>query len=254
MTKWSENILEGKRILITGASSGIGKNCAVICSQLGAEIVACGRDKERLADTIRSLSGSGHIALDFELNDEIAIKKSLSVLSGTKAISGFIHSAGIERTNPLKSIDIGDFCEMFKTNVASAVQIAALISSPRLFDKNGCSYVFISSIRGLLGEKGNIEYSSTKSAIFGLVKSLARELASKSIRVNSITPAMVYTPMLSSILSSLPEESASEIERKHLMGFMEPEDVANMCVYLISDLGKRITGTNIIVDSGYSLS
>lgn len=254
MMIWSDSILKGKRIIITGASSGIGKSCAVLCSLLGAEIIACGRNKDRLSDTIASLSGSGHTSLDFELNNESAIEESLSVLRGTKAISGFIHCAGIERTNPLKSIDSGDFCEMFKTNVASAVQIAAIISSPRLYDKNGCSYVLISSVRGLLGEKGNIEYSSTKSAIFGLVKSLARELASKSIRVNSIIPSMVNTPMLSSILSSLPEESVSEIERKHLLGFMEPEDVANMCVYLISDLGKRITGTNIIVDSGYSLS
>ena len=251
---WSDSILKDKRILVTGASSGIGRSCAILCSKLGAQIIACGRNNERLSQTMGALSGEGHISLAFEMTDEQQIEEKLSDLKGSKPISGFIHCAGIERTNPLKTIYMDDFTEMFKINVASAVLISKLITKPEMYDKKGLSIVLISSIRGLLGEKGLIEYSSTKSAVFGLVKSLAKELASKSIRVNSIVPSMVNTTMLSSVLSTLPEESVLEIERKHLLGFMEPEDIANMCVYLISGLGKRVTGTNIVVDSGYSLS
>lgn len=251
---WSDSILEGKRILITGASSGIGRSCAIVCSQLGAEIIACGRNKERLVETLDSLSGTGHLALDFELNNDTSIDKGLSVIRGSKPISGFIHSAGIERTNPLKTICMDDFTEMFRVNVASIAAITRHILKPGCYDKLGMSLVFISSVSGSKGEKGKIEYSSTKAALIGLTKSLALEFSSKMVRVNSICPAMVKSEMLTRMFESLPEESVNFIINKHLGGIPEQDDVANMAVYLISDLSKHVTGSNFTIDSGYSLS
>lgn len=250
---WSENALIGKRILITGASSGIGKSCAILCSKLGAEIIACGRNEERLNQTMLSLSGSGHIHLNFELNDESAIASALKHLKGTTPISGFIHSAGIERTNPLKTIYMEDFTEMFKTNVAAAVEVMKQIMKPRVYNKSGMSVVLISSIRGSKGEKGNIEYGTTKAALYGLTKSMALELAAKNVRVNTISPTLVNTEMLSKVFEALPEDAFKTIKNKHLLGIPEPNDVANLAAYLISDMSRYITGTDITIDSGYSL-
>ncbi|MCB5234428.1 MAG: SDR family oxidoreductase [Candidatus Cloacimonetes bacterium] len=251
---WSENALKGKRILITGASSGIGRACAILCSMLGAEIVACGRNEERLADTISKLSGSGHLSLAFDLNNEQNIEEEIRKLKGSNPISGFIHSAGIERTNPLKTVYMDDFVEMFKTNVASATAITKQITKPGIYDKNGLSIVLISSVIGLLGERGKIEYSATKAALSGLTKSLALELSAKNVRVNSISPAMIKTEMLDRMFEVLPRESVANIEGRHLLGIPDVQSVASMAVYLLSDAARYITGTNIVLDSGYSMS
>ncbi len=251
---WSETALKGKRVLITGASSGIGRGCAILCSQLGAAIIACGRNEQRLADTISKLSGSGHVSMAFELNDEQNIEEEIKKLKGSAPISGFIHSAGIERTNPLKTIYMDDYVEMFKTNVAAAATITQQITKPRMYDKNGLSVVLISSVSGLCGERGKAEYSSTKAALSGLTKSLALELSGRKIRVNSICPAMIRTEMLDRMFDNLPEESVADIERRHLLGIPDVQSVANLAVYLISNLSKHITGTNIVLDSGYSMS
>lgn len=250
---WSDKLLQGKRILITGASSGIGRTCAILCSQLGAELIACGRNRERLDETMTALSGSGHLALAFELSSQEQIESSLAELKGSKPVAGFIHCAGIERTNPLRTISMGDFAAMFLINVASAVEITRLLARPGMFDKNGTSIVLISSVSGTQGEKGKIEYSSTKAALLGLSKALAQELSGKGFRVNTICPAMVQSEMLDRMFESLPETSVQEIRAKHLIGIPEAADIANLAAYLISDLSGHITGTDLKIDSGYSL-
>ncbi|MDD4309238.1 MAG: SDR family NAD(P)-dependent oxidoreductase [Candidatus Cloacimonetes bacterium] len=253
MKYWSETLLEKKRILITGASSGIGRECAIACSNLGAHIILMGRDEKRLQEALHSLSGTGHSTIICDLTLVNSIKDHLAHLKSTEPISGFIHCAGIERTRPLKSFDSEDFAVMFNTNVTSAIELTRVISALGYLEKNGASYVFISSVSGINGEKGKLEYSSTKASLFALTKSLALELAVKHIRVNCISPAMVQTPMFKSITDSLPEDSVNSIEAKHLFGFIEPSDVANLCIYLISDLSRKITGSNIVIDSGYTL-
>jgi len=251
---WSDSILRDKRILITGASSGIGRSCAILFSQLGAKIIACGRDEKRLAQTLASLSGDGHISLAFELTNEEEIENKLVTLKGTETISGFVHSAGLERTNPLKTICMEDFTEMFKINVASAVVISRCVFKPGMYDRNGVSIVIISSMRGLQGEKGNIEYAATKSALYGLSKSMAKELVSKKARVNTISPSLVKTEMFFRVLDNLHQEVVDSMEKRHLIGIPEPLDVANMAAFLISDLSQFVTGTDIVLDSGYTIS
>lgn len=251
---WSDSILKDKRVLITGASSGIGRSCAILCSQLGARIIACGRDENRLAQTLSSLSGTENISLDFELTDEHQIEENLLKLKGSEPISGFIHCAGIERTNPLKTIYMEEFTEMFKANVASAVIICKMITKPGMYVKRGLSIVLMSSVSGLTGEKGKIEYCCTKSSLQGLTKALALEVASRGIRINNICPAMVKSEMLERMFLSLPDESVQSIRDKHLLGIPGPEDVANLAAYLISDLSRHITGTVLSIDSGYTIS
>jgi len=251
---WSNSLLKDKRILITGASSGIGRACAILCSQLGSQVIVCGRDEKRLAETHAALSGEGHTRFTFELTSEEQIEEKLCTLKGTKPVSGFIHCAGIERTNPLKTICMDDFSEMFKINVASAVVISKYLAKPGFYDKQGMSIVLISSVSGLMGEKGKTEYSASKSALTGLTRSLALELSSKQIRVNSICPAMVKSEMLDRMFQNLPEESVQSIRSKHLLGIPESEDVANLSAYLVSDLSRFITGTCLLIDSGYSIS
>lgn len=251
---WSDKVLTGKRVLISGASSGIGRACAVVCSSLGARIVAMGRNEERLAETISLLQGSGHQSLACDIGNSDELQAGLATLSADGSFAGFIHSAGLERTNPLKTIDVDEFTEMFQVNVAAGIEISRLISRPCSYDKSGSCHIFISSVSGIFGEKGKIEYSSTKAALIGAVKAMARELGPKGIRVNCVSPGMVETPMLQNMFSTLPEESVEAIETRHLLGIPIPEDIADLCVFLLSDLGKRITGENIIIDSGYSLA
>jgi len=254
MTMWSANLLQSQRILITGASSGIGRACAIDCSKLGARIIALGRDQARLEQTLALLQGERHLALKCDLADIDNIPEHLAIVKGSEPIAGFIHCAGIEQTRPLRSIDYDEYDRMFRINVMSAVRIAGIISSSGYADKNGASYILISSVSGLTGEKGKVEYSSTKSAIYALVKSLALELAPKKIAVNCLSPALVKTPMLQSMLETLPEDAFQEIEKKHLLGCLETSDISGMCIFLLSDAGRRITGSNIIIDSGYTLT
>lgn len=251
---WSDKVLTGKRVLISGASSGIGRACAVVCSSLGAWIVAMGRNEERLAETMALLQGFGHQSLLCDIGNSDELQVGFASLTVDGPYTGFIHSAGLERTNPLKTIDVDEFTEMFRINVAAGIEISRLISRPGSYDKNGTCHIFISSVSGVFGEKGKIEYSSTKAALIGAVKAMARELGPKGIRVNCVSPGMVETPMLQNMFSSLPEASVKTIETRHLMGIPKPEDIADLCVFLLSDLGKRITGENIIIDSGYSLA
>lgn len=251
---WSDKVLLGKRVLISGASSGIGRSCAVVCSNLGARIVAMGRNSERLAETMGMLQGSGHQSLICDIGNSEELRATFATLTGDEPFAGFIHSAGLERTNPLKTIETADFTEMFLVNVAAGIEISKLVTKPGLYDKSGSCQIFISSVSGIFGEKGKIEYSSTKSALIGAVKAMARELGPKGIRVNCVSPGMVETPMLQKMFYALPEASVTAIETRHLLGIPTPEDIANLCAFLISDLGKSITGENIVIDSGYSLA
>lgn len=251
---WAEGLLSGKSVLISGASSGIGRQCAIDFSKLGARIIALGRDKDRLEETYTSLAEGRHVALLYDLSSKEDLGRLASSLQAYAPIAGFIHCAGIEYTRPVKSFDLDDFETMMRTNVAAGIELCRILSSPKLVDKTGSSYVFMSSIRGLVGQPGLAEYSASKSALYGATKSLALELARKGIRVNCISPAMTNTPMLKKLFDELPEESVKQIMTRHLMGVLEPEDVVNMCIYLISSLGAKITGSNIVVDSGFSLA
>ena len=244
--------LKGKNIIITGASSGIGRTCAISCSKMGANVILVARNKERLNSLFAKLEKGYHLnyCLDVTKYDQIEPLISDAVCKVGK-ISGFIHSAGLELTMPLKMLKPKHYEETFAVNVFSGFEFIKILTRKKYLGENA-SFIIISSIMGLLGQKGISVYSSSKGAIVNGIKSLALELADKYIRVNSIAPAIVKTEMTQNLFSKMSENNMKEIEKMHPLGFGETEDVANACIYLLSDASKWITGTNLIIDGGYS--
>jgi len=240
--------LEGKTILITGASSGIGKAIAVECSKMGAIVVITGRNEERLKETFSLLSGLNNrmVLADITL-DQNKIIESLPLLDG------LVNAAGIIGIQPFQFISEQEIKNMFEINFFSPVLLTQQIIKKKLLNKNS-SIVFISSLAGnVIVSKGNASYSASKSALTAIAKTMALELAPKKIRVNSIFPGMVKTEMMDSFLHSLTSEQLEEDEKKYPLGYGTAQDVANGAIYLLSDASKWLTGSSLIMDGGYSL-
>ena len=246
--------LSNKHILITGASSGIGKEIALLVSKLGARVSLVGRKKERLEYVLNQLEGIGHFLYEFDIANFNEMENLVkSVVENSGVIDGFVHSAGIEMTRPLKMLKINHYKEVFDINTISALEMTKFITKNNNI-ANGASIVFISSIVGLLGQAGKTAYSASKGALIAASKCLALELASKDIRVNTILPALVETEMSSKILESMSEKSKENILNNHPLGFGKPIDVANSAAFLLSSASKWITGVEFIIDGGYSAS
>lgn len=245
--------LKGKTIFITGASSGIGRECAVKAAQLGANVVLVARNHERLKQTLDVLVGDQHIYFSCDVTTsnqlEEVVRQAVDKLG---KISGFIHSAGIEATIPLRNMKRGKFEEMFSVNVLAAFEIARLLSKKKYLDPGGSSFIFIGSVIGMRGEPGKVAYSSSKAALIGGTKSMAIELAPKNIRVNCVMPGVVETEMSVKLFQAVPEHSKQEIIKKHPLGLGQPEDIAHLCMFLLSPAARWITGSAIPIDGGYS--
>ena len=170
----------------------------------------------------------------------------------TGKISGFIHSAGIRVTLPLRSMRPSYYEKMFAVNVISGFELARIISKKKYLDEKGASFVFIASIMGIIGDIGLVGYSATKGALISATKSMAVELASKNIRVNSISLGYIQTGMTKGFSKQLSEEQMNNLKKDYLLGLGEPEDAANACTFLLSDAARWITGTNLIIDGGCS--
>lgn len=245
--------LKNKVILITGASSGIGRSCSVECSKRGANLILLGRNRDELMKTVSLLdSGCKSEVITEDItqleNIESFIAEKVLILG---QISGFIHCAGIEKTLPLKKHESALYQDIFAINVIAGFEIAKILSLKKYKDQRS-SFVFIASVAGMVGEPGKAAYSASKGALISGTRSLAMELCRSNIRVNSISPAMVNTPILEKMFNDIGEEASAEIIRKHPLGIGNPEDVANACVFLLSDASRWITGTNMVVDGGYS--
>lgn len=246
--------LKGKKILITGASSGIGKQCAVSCSQMGAIVILIGRNKDNLEKTMALLSGGDHKYFVFDVTNYSGIEGIVNdIVSKTGKISGFIHSAGIDLPKPLNVTKPKNYEALFATNVIAGFEFAKILSKKKYTDESGSSFVFISSIVSIVGNASLSAYSASKGAIVSGMRSIALELADKKIRVNAISPGQIFnTKMTTDKFSLLSKEDIVKISECHPLGMGSAEDVANGCIYLLSDASKWITGTNLIIDGGYS--
>jgi NAD(P)-dependent dehydrogenase (short-subunit alcohol dehydrogenase family) len=245
--------LSGKRILITGASSGIGRATAHLFSRLGAMVVLLARSEERLNNTLNGLEGKGHGHYMFDLayTDDIpGLLKKVSVEQGP--LSGLFHAAGIMIVKPVSIVKSKDIAAVFDSSVKATLLLSRGFFQKGVYDKAGGSLVFMSSVAGLRGKLGLSVYSASKAAVDGAVRSLAVELAPRGIRVNSIAAGGVQTEMHDQIAKNLSEEAISAYAQKHLLGFGSPEDIAQAAAFLMSDASKWITGTTMIVDGGYS--
>jgi len=245
--------LSGKRILVTGASSGIGRAIAVECSKMGANIIMIARDLKRLSDTHNELHPGKHSYFSFDLTKYEGIEAIISeCVQKYGQFDGLVHAAGVEISVPLQFMKSSQYEEILSINVISGFELARIISKKKYFNSLGGSLVYISSIRGIIGQEAAIAYSCSKGAVIAGVKSMALELASKKIRVNSISPAIIETEMTKNLFDNIPEETKKNMSRHHPLGFGKPEDIAYAGIYLLSDASKWITGSNMIVDGGYS--
>ncbi|HLP05764.1 MAG TPA: SDR family oxidoreductase [Paludibacter sp.] len=247
--------LDGKNIIITGASSGIGRECAISCSKMGARVFLIARNRDRLNETLSLMNQvEKHRAIVFDVTDFENIEsivQSIAIEPGK--IDGFIHCAGKELTLPTISMKPAYYADMYAVNVVSAFEFAKHISKKKYCSPNGCSIVFIASVMGILGEIAHLSYCATKGALIAGAKALALEYAGKNIRVNAVSPAQVEnTYITQKMLENFSAENKNNKLLMHPLGYGQPKDVANACIYLLSEASHWVTGSNIIVDGGYS--
>lgn len=242
--------LEGKKILITGSSSGIGRATAILASQHGAQIILCGRNPVQLEETLKMLRGDGHVIFNFDLTKQ---DEYLHLLSKIAVINGIVHAAGIMKLMPIKHLKDDFTREMAEINYFIPMRLTRDIISGKKMNRFG-SIVFITSINGgVVGSKANSIYCSTKAAITGFCKSISLELGPLKIRANCIAPGMIKTEGIDKIIDEVSIESITEDKKKYPLGdYGEAEDVAYACVYLLSYASKWITGTTLTVDGGFT--
>jgi NAD(P)-dependent dehydrogenase (short-subunit alcohol dehydrogenase family) len=241
--------LEGQNVLVTGASSGIGRAIAVESSRMGAHVTALGRDQCRLDQTVAALEGKGHQAVRLDLCDDVQLERMVSALD---SVDGVVNAAGLTRTAPAKFIDKADFDEIMAVNVYAPMKLMKhLLTYKKL--NNAASLVFISSVvGGILPYKGQGVYAASKGALSAYAKVLALELSSRKIRVNSVAPAMVRTRLLDTLGADA--EALNEDEKRYPLGYGTPEDVAWAVVYLLSNASRWMTGNILSIDGGVTLT
>jgi NAD(P)-dependent dehydrogenase (short-subunit alcohol dehydrogenase family) len=244
--------LTGATVLVTGASSGIGRETAILLSLLGARVILSGRNQGRLEETAASLSGDGHRVEPFDLTHGEEISNWLrSLTAQTGPLNGLVHSAGVQFTVPLRVMKPQVIEGLLRTNLLSAIMLA------RGFCQKGChtaesSIVFLSSTAAFAGQPALSVYGASKAALMGLAKSLALEWAPQRIRVNCVAPAWVRTEMTEQFREGLSPERFQDIEKAHPLGLGQPRDVANAIAFLLAGTGRWITGTTLVVDGGCS--
>ena len=243
--------LTGKRILVTGATGGMGRETAVQLSKLGAKVVLCDMNEEALNNVYAQLEGDGHAMYVFNLNDiddiEALIKKMVAECG---VFQGFAHCAGIAPMRPLKFTKREDIINVMNANLFSFIEIVRCITKKGCFEDEG-SIVAISSTASIVGKQSKVAYSASKAGLDGAIRCLVCDLKKKRIRVNSITPCWVNTGMYKGYIERYPDTfEVQEIKEKQYMGVTEPIEVANTIAFLLSDAAKTITGTTILIDGG----
>ena len=241
--------LEGKTVIVTGASSGIGKATAILCAEMGAKVVALGRNEQRLAETMAQLQGEGHIMSAFDLNDEKAMDAAIAALT---LVDGVACCAGVANMNPFQFVAKEEMDRVFSANFFSPVMLVNKLLKAKKLQK-GSSVVFVSSVDGpKVVHAGNSVYSASKSALVGMARNMAVDLVGKKIRVNSVLPGTTDTKMIrtTNVMEEMLQETAKALPMKR---FAMPQEIANAIVFLLSEASSYITGTELVVDGGSSI-
>lgn len=239
--------LEGKNILVTGASSGMGRVfCKMIASE-GAHISLVARNEERLKETIAEMSGNGHSYYVCDLTDNEQLKSTVNKFN---SFDGVVFCAGINDYVPVKFIKQEKIEKIFQTNFFSQIILTQLLLKKKLLRKNA-SLVYISSLSSFLGVPGTLLYSSSKAALNSAVRVIAAEVASQGMRANAICPGIVKTAMLSG--TNIDEDTFIRQAEEYPLGIGLPEDVGNAVIYHLCDGSRWLTGNCMVIDGGYSL-
>ena len=249
MIDYNPYSLKGKTILITGASSGIGRATAIECSRMGAIVYITGRNEERLHETLLSLEGEGHKYIVCDLNDEMSIDK---LVDNLPEIQGLVNNAGITKILPLQFINVDFLNQIVNVNtIAPILLFQKLIKRKKI--KKGASIVFTSSMAGLgTCAAGTSMYAASKGAISSFIRSAALELAPKNIRVNAVCPGMIMTDILNEV--PIPREQLEDNLKQYPLGrYGSPKDVALAMIFLLSEASSWMTGDNLVIDGGLTL-
>lgn len=240
--------LEGKTILVTGASSGIGRATAIECAKLGAHVVITGRNTERLQETFDQLEGNGHVQIIADLTDAESLERLVAEIP---QVDGLVNNAGVGYIKPIPFIKQTDMDAMFGPNTFAPVLLTKLIMKKKKLNRGG-SIIFTSSLAALMSGPGNAVYSMSKAAIMAFAKSCAVEFAEKEIRVNSVHPGMVETKLIHDGAIS-EDDMQKDMQNYPLKRYGRPEEIAWSIIYLLSDASAWVTGTQSVIDGGVHL-
>lgn len=242
--------LEGKTILVTGASSGIGRAVAVECSKMGANLIISARNEQRLDETLALMSGESHTKVIADLSD---FEQITQLVESLPKLDGLASVAGIVKTLVANLAENQDIEEVFRVNTFSAISLTQQLIQSKKLNKNA-SLVYISSISGTkIGYIGGSLYGASKGAIEGFIKGTALELAPRNIRLNSVTPGMIETPLFDN--SEISTEQLEEDRKRYpLKRYGKSEEVAYAVVYLLSDASQWVTGSSLLIDGGFTLN
>ncbi len=250
MISYNPFSLEGKAILVTGASSGIGRSIAIECSRMGAHVVITARNEDRLNETLGMMGGEGHLAICADLTDEESIVRLVEQMP---QLNGVVHNAGMAHRAPCKMVRKEQLEQVMRTNFEGPVMLQKYLMKKKKIEKEA-SIVFIASRAPFAPASGNAVYAASKGAMLGYAKCLGLEVAQQKIRVNSICPAMIWTELVAKDAEQTGEDYEATQERYPLKRFGKPEDVAYLAVYLLSDASQWMTGSEIDITGGGELT
>lgn len=252
MTNYNPFSLEGKTILVTGASSGIGRATAIACSQMGAKVILTARNEGRIKETLSQMYHPEGVEHEYILADLTNRAELDELVAKTPNLDGLVNNAGIIRILPVQFINDEEINKTLSVNTSSPIILTQRLVKKKKMNK-GASIVFTSSIAGVFTvSAGHAIYGISKGAINAFMKFSALELASKGIRCNSVNPGSVHTELINEGVFT-EEERQRDINQYPMKRYGKPEDIANAIVYLLSDAASWVTGTTLVVDGGYTL-
>ena len=246
---WNPFDFTGKKIVVAGATSGMGKATAIKLSQQGAEVCLIGRDQDKLNEVKNELSSDNCRCFVKDFSEVGGFQEIFDdVIADGKKIDGLVYCAGIAKILPVSMLSKKNMDESMTVNLYSFAEMVSILSKKKYHDK--ASVVGISSISTQYPQKCQEIYVATKCAMNGMVTSMAMELAEKGIRINTVLPSSTKTKMYEAVEGKSDEE-IQQIERKQVLGLLNPEDVADVIMFLLSDASKMITGRSIYADAGF---
>lgn len=254
MTTFASDALKDRTVLITGASSGLGRAAAVAIAATGGRVIAAGRDQARLDETLSALAGRGHRAIAGPIDDaDQAAELMGEAATAAGGLDGVFHSAGAELVLPMRLVKQKHIDQALGAALNGALGIARAAARADVMNAGG-SIVFMSSAAAHRGRPGMVAYSAAKAAVEGLTRSLACELAAKPVRVNAIAAGGIETEMHQRLTRTLSPEAVAAYAGQHPLGFGKPQDVAQAVMFLLSPASSWVTGTTLVVDGGYLAS
>lgn len=245
--------LEGKTILVTGSSSGIGRGIAIECSRLGAKVILNGRNVDRLKETLDMMEGEGHQVLTIDISKQEDIDR---LVEEVPVLDGCVLCAGIPQVCPVKHFKRNDIEDILNVNTIAPIMITSGLLKKKKIHR-GSSVVLIESVSGVfVGTKGDVSYNASKAALNGFLKGAALELSGQGIRINAINPGLVPTNILNLTNEMFAESHHTDImvNSYPMKRYGTPEDIAYGAIYLLSDASSWVTGINLIIDGGYLLN